>query len=89
MCGFVLAEIITYICDFHREQCWERWLRKTENGLTGSREEVLKLLRTVAKSATEDSYQENLSALQESELWLANPKLRNWFEKTWLVEAKV
>lgn len=47
------------------------------------------MLRSVAKSSTEESFEEHLAALKESDLWLANPKLRNWFEKTWLVEAKV
>lgn len=47
------------------------------------------MLRDVAKSETEDLFEENVSSLKESELWLDNPKLRNWFEKTWLVEAKV
>lgn len=60
-----------------------------ENGLSESREEVLRLLRNVAKSSTEEAFQDNLSSLKESDLWLANPKLRNWLEKTWLVEAKV
>ena len=86
---FYLIDTTTYICDFHREQSWERWRRKTENGLSESREEVLSLLRNVAKSSTEEAFQDNLSLLKESDLWLANPKLRNWFEKTWLVEAKV
>ena len=86
---FVSTDTTTYICDFHREQCWERWLRKTENGLTDSRTEVLTLLRNVAKSATPESYQEHLSSLKESDLWLSNPRLQNWFEKTRLVEAKV
>ena len=45
----------TYICDFHREQCWERWLRKVDNGLTEHREEVIQLLRGISKSPTEDS----------------------------------
>lgn len=47
------------------------------------------MLRNVAKSSTEEAFQDNLSSLKESDLWLANPKVRNWFEKTWLVEAKV
>ena len=79
----------TYIYDFHREQCWERWLRKGDNGLSNQREEVLQLLREVAKSPTEDAYHDSLRSLQTSELWLSNPQLRNWFEKTWLPEAKV
>ena len=47
------------------------------------------MLRGVAKSSTEEAFQANLSSLKGSDLWSANPKLRNWFEKTWLVEAKV
>ena len=57
--------------------------------MTDSREEVLTLLRNVAKSPTKESFEKNLSSLKESAVWLANPKLRNWFEKTWLVESKV
>ena len=30
-----------------------------------------------------------MASLQDSSLWMANPKLRNWFDNTWLVEAKV
>ena len=30
-----------------------------------------------------------MASLQESSLWMANSKLRNWFDNTWLVEAKV
>ena len=79
----------TYICEFHREQCWERWLRKADNGLNHQRDEVLSLLRNVARSPTEDIYHRNLNSLKASELWMSNPQLRNWFEKTWLPEAKV
>lgn len=79
----------TYICDFHREQCWERWLRKADNGLHEQREEVLQLLRNVAKSKTEAAYHDNVTSLQTSELWLSSPRLQNWFGKTWLTEAKV
>eukprot|EP00794_Sanderia_malayensis_P012566 gene12566-13853_t len=31
----------TVICDFHREQAWERWLRKTSNGCAKVRKEIL------------------------------------------------
>ena len=57
--------------------------------MTDSKEEVLTLLHNVAKSPTKESFEKNLSSLKESAVWLANPKLRNWFEKTWLVESKV
>ena len=47
------------------------------------------MLRNVAKSPTKESFEKKLSSLKESAVWLADPKFRNWFEKTWLVESKV
>ena len=87
MLKYLSLDTTTYICDFHREQCWERWLRKADND--EDEDEVLSLLRNVARSPTEDIYQRNLKSLKASELWMSNPQLRNWFEKTWLPEAKV
>ncbi|CAB4019209.1 Calcium-responsive transcription factor, partial [Paramuricea clavata] len=82
------TDTTTYICDFYIEQCWERWLRKTDNGLSKSREEVLLLLRNVAKSTTENEFEENVKLLKTQDVWLTSPKLRKWFENTWLVETK-
>ncbi len=78
----------TYICDFHREQAWERWLKKGDNGLKDKKDDVLKLLRTVAKSNTEDEYHKSLSVLQQSKVWLTHNKFQKWFKNTWLAEAK-
>ena len=52
------------------------------------REEVLCLLRNVAKSPTEAAFHDNLKSLKTSDVWFCSPHLQNWFEKTWLVEAK-
>ncbi|CAB3988169.1 Calcium-responsive transcription factor [Paramuricea clavata] len=78
----------TYICDFHCEQAWEQWLKKGDNGLMHKKDDVLKLLQTVAKSNTEDDYHKNLSVLQQSEVWLNHLKFQKWFKNTWLEEAK-
>ncbi|KAK2548991.1 hypothetical protein P5673_030612 [Acropora cervicornis] len=72
----------------NREQCWEHWLHKSDNGLNNKRDEALLLLRNVAKSVTADTYHENVTLLKTSEVWLSNHHLQNWFEKRWLVEAK-
>lgn len=85
----MLIDTTTYICDFHREQCWERWLRKGEHGLTEQRKTVLAMLRNIAKSATEEKLQEAIALLKSSTVWLNNPKLQNWFGKTWMPEIKV
>ncbi|CAC5393005.1 unnamed protein product [Mytilus coruscus] len=53
-----------YLCDFHREQSWERWLSTSHNGLTAEKENVLPLLRALARSSTIAEYQDSLSKLQ-------------------------
>eukprot|EP00794_Sanderia_malayensis_P002332 gene2332-2685_t len=42
----------TLICDFHREQAWGRWLRKTSNGCTTIKADALRMLRRIARSQT-------------------------------------
>lgn len=79
----------TYICDFHREQAWERWLKKGDNGVVDKKGDILKMLRAIAKSNTVDAFEKNLSALKQSDTWLSHQKLRNWMNGTWLKEAKV
>jgi len=77
------------ICDFHREQAWERWTKKSESNVGHNREEVLALMRNVAKAETEDLYQEALTKLKESNAYKSNPKLQKYFVNTWLVEKEV
>lgn len=40
-------ESAIYICDFHREQAWERWLSKSSNGLLNEKQKVLAKLRAI------------------------------------------
>ena len=57
-CDYSEAEIMsmesafpstTCICDFHREQCWERWVKDHKNGLTETEgAELFDLLRDCA-----------------------------------------
>ena len=30
-----------YLCDFHREQCWERWVKDKKHGLSPTDGEIL------------------------------------------------
>ncbi|KAI8517577.1 hypothetical protein Bbelb_035940 [Branchiostoma belcheri] len=44
------------LCDFHREKAWVQWCRKRENGVADVQEPLLKLLRSVADSTTQEEY---------------------------------
>ncbi|XP_078679587.1 uncharacterized protein LOC144915222 [Branchiostoma floridae x Branchiostoma belcheri] len=77
------------LCDFHREKAWVQWCRKRENGVADVQEPLLKLLRSVADSTTQEEYLTRLACLEDSVIWKENSKLRAWFSDTWLPEAKM
>ena len=85
---FYYSGTTTYICDFHREQAWERWLKKGDNDLNHKKKDILKMLRAIARSDTVDAFKSNLLLLERSDVWLSHQKRRKWFQGTWLEEAK-
>ena len=108
MCDYSEAEImsmesafpstIVYICDFHREQCWERWVKDHKHGLTETEgAELLDLLRDCAwappsrsTDQTEDSlYHLAVGRLKASQVWLQNEHVRTWLSNYWLSIPKV
>ena len=77
------------ICDFHREQAWERWVSKSENGVLPQRGEVLRLLRCVAHADSQDAYDSALASLLSSDAWEHNRKLQEYMEAYWLPKIEV
>lgn len=49
-------EAFVYVCDFHREQTWERWLKANHNDVGKDKAEVLILLRSIARSKTVEEF---------------------------------
>eukprot|EP00112_Aurelia_sp_Birch-Aquarium-sp1_P004313 Seg1487.9 transcript_id=Seg1487.9/GoldUCD/mRNA.D3Y31 product="hypothetical protein" protein_id=Seg1487.9/GoldUCD/D3Y31 len=80
-------DCFVYLCDFHREQAWTRWVSKTEHGVTRVKDEVLCRLRRLAKADTEANRQA-LYQLRSSTIWKDHEKLRSWMEGTWLPQFK-
>jgi len=83
------AGCAVYICDFHREQCWLRWISLSKHGVTAQRDELLVLLRKVARATTETEYQKAVTCLKNSKIWIASAPLQQWFSNKWLPEHKV
>lgn len=52
----IYLEAFVYLCDFHREQAWERWLKATHNEVGKDKAEVLILLRSIARSKTVEEF---------------------------------
>ena len=89
----------TYLCDFHREQCWERWVKDRKHGLSQTDAEVLlSLLRKCAHAEPDKSndgtafdhhYRQQVEALKKSYIWEKNQQVREWLKTKWLLILQV
>ncbi|CAG2217273.1 unnamed protein product [Mytilus edulis] len=71
MCDYATEEInaiesgfpdsFVYLCDFHREQAWDRWLNASHNGVQLYKSQILYLLRNIATASTEEGLRTKLS----------------------------
>ena len=78
-----------YLCEFHREQAWERWVKDKSYGLTEiEASSLLELLcncanaspnRTVPKEPMDCYFKNKMKQLKESQVWLQNERVRSWF----------
>lgn len=57
------------VCDFHREQAWERWLVKISNGCANQKSNILLKLRNIAHSTTVDEMELAVTDLKQSDFW--------------------
>ncbi len=85
----MVTDCSVYLCDFHREQAWERWVSATKNGVVQEKEVVLSMLRRIARADTEERYIEALGALKDSNLWGKTKRLQRWFSCQWESHHKV
>lgn len=79
-----------FLCDFHREQAWERWVKDSKHGL--SKEEaqhLLHILRTLANETQMCHFVSHLNALKESNVWIKHHSVREWLNHTSLCITEV
>ena len=88
---FSLTDCAVFICDFHREQAWERWLSKTSNGCREVKDDVLAKLRRIARSMSVNCSEKAIEALKLSVYWkdMKYAGLVEYIERYWLSIKKV
>ena len=108
MCDYSESEILSlesvfpntfvYICDFHREQCWERWVKDHKHGLTDSEgAQLLNLLRDCSSAPpsrlvdmeVDHLFHSSVDQLKASQVWLQHEQVQTWLNNYWLPIAKV
>lgn len=65
-----LPDTTLYLCDFHREQAWERWVSKAANGVSHIKEEVLCHIRRLAHATSPEKYHDAVKSLMGSQVWI-------------------
>ena len=88
-----------YLCDFHREQAWERWFKDQKHGVsTEDADKLLEVLRACAwappaeeheKLPFDHHYKAAVSKLKESDAWVDNPQVKSWLFGKWLPQPQV
>ncbi|XP_065667451.1 uncharacterized protein LOC105850514 [Hydra vulgaris] len=66
----IFPDCRVFICDFHREQAWDRWLSKTTNGCSDFKGSIISLLRCVARAQTQEEVEAAIELLSLSKFWL-------------------
>ncbi|XP_053405313.1 uncharacterized protein LOC123553026 [Mercenaria mercenaria] len=72
----------TYLCDFHREQAWQRWVGPSHG--VKEPDELLKLMRSIANAESEEEFKAAVDSLKVSDHWKLNCMFRKWFQTHWL-----
>lgn len=88
-----------YLCEFHREQAWERWAKERKHGLSNIQAAVLlDLLRNCANAPPNHNmpnkppdhyYHLALDQLKAAEVWKGNQHVQQWLANQWLCCPKV
>ena len=80
---------MVFLCDFHREQAWERWVSKGSNDVSHCKDDLLVRMRKKAHAEDMSKFNDAVNALKELPVWNQNKALRDWFLETWLKQRKV
>ncbi|XP_039282521.1 uncharacterized protein LOC120348732 isoform X1 [Nilaparvata lugens] len=82
----VFPSMKVFICTFHREQAWARWLSKGSNSNI-PKQEAIKLLRQAANAPTKGDMEAALRILRTWEVYRTT-NLKSFFELTWYKEVE-
>lgn len=88
-----------YLCDFHREQAWERWVKDQKHGVSKEEADILlEILRACAWAPPAEDHERlpfdchfkaAINTLKESSIWVSNPQVKAWLLSKWLSKPQV
>ncbi|KAL5013870.1 hypothetical protein ScPMuIL_008140 [Solemya velum] len=72
------TEIEVILCDFHKEQAWQRWLSAKKNNMSGMKEETLQILRQISRSDSKEEYEHGVRVLRIPMPIRSDPSETGW-----------
>lgn len=70
-----------YLCDFHRNQCWGRWLRATANGVSKHYELLMSIFKKLGESVTVQEYKRHQEYLRSQLVYIESKKLQDYYKR--------
>ena len=70
-----------YLCDFHRNQCWERWFRSTSNRVTGHYEILTSTFKKMGESPTISEFKKHEQFLRHLDVYRKSTKLQYYYKR--------
>ena len=69
-----LSESLVLLCDFHREQPWERWCSKLSNGISTNKGDITEQLRLLTHCGSLEYFNTSLNHFTSTCLWEEHPQ---------------
>ena len=78
-----------HVCNFHRNQAWNRWVRSGRSGLDSKQQEILlSLLHQLAKAREHSRYEAALGKLHKSSVYTHHSNVQEYVENVWMTCVK-
>lgn len=75
--------IETFLCDFHKEQSWDRWISNKDHGVHIEKKKILEMFRKISHSENKIDFENVLLELKDSDVWKKSLKLQDYLQRTW------
>ena len=70
-----------YLCDFHRNQCWGRWFRTTQHGISQHYELLMSTFLKMGESSSVSEYKRQEEYLKRHTVYKESGKLQKYFQR--------
>lgn len=75
----VFLDSRVFMCDFHRIQAWNRWLKTRTNGSSAHHIEIISILKRIGAAATLEKFREAEEELKSNAHFQKAPRLRKYY----------